>query len=83
MTERPDALDDLLAASGLPAEEQEAVQRHADSLLHAEPPVRIAVDADCPGCDYPERAFDPTTGVFSCSSLNHNQCGYTSTDRDR
>jgi hypothetical protein len=48
-----------------------------------ERPVRIAVDADCPGCGYPERAFDPATGLFSCSSLNPNQCGYTSADRDR
>jgi hypothetical protein len=33
MTERPDALDDLLASSSLSADDQETLQRHADRLL--------------------------------------------------
>lgn len=43
---------------------------------------KIAIDADCPGCGYPERAFDPATGTFSCSSLNRARCDYTSAERD-
>lgn len=46
-------------------------------------PVRIAVDADCPGCGYPERWFDPATGLFGCSSLNLEPCDYVSAERNR
>lgn len=46
-------------------------------------PLRIAIDADCPRCGYPERFFEPGRGVFGCSSLNPNPCGYESTERKR
>jgi hypothetical protein len=45
-------------------------------------PLRIAIDADCPRCGYPERFFEPERRVFGCSSLNPNPCGYESTARD-
>lgn len=44
--------------------------------------VRIAVDADCPRCGYPERFYEPARQVFGCSSLNPQPCGYESTERD-
>lgn len=47
-----------------------------------EQPVRIAIDADCPGCGKPERSFDPARGVFACSSLGGGPCGYESTERE-
>jgi hypothetical protein len=37
----------------------------------------IAIDADCPSCHYPERTFNPATGVFGCT-----KCTYTSTERN-
>jgi hypothetical protein len=45
-------------------------------------PLRIAIDADCPRCGYPERFFEPDRGVFGCSSLSPTPCGYESTTRD-
>lgn len=50
--------------------------------LRGAPWLRFAIDADCPGCGYPERSYDPSTGLFGCSSLNPSQCGFTSTERD-
>jgi hypothetical protein len=44
-------------------------------------PVRIAIDADCPKCGYPERFYEPARGMFGCSSLNPSPCGYESTER--
>jgi predicted small metal-binding protein len=46
------------------------------------PSPKIAIDADCPACGYPERAFDPETGLFSCSSLNPEKCDYESRERE-
>jgi transposase len=40
-------------------------------------PLLIAIDADCPGCSWPERHLTPSTGVFGCS-----KCTYTSTERN-
>lgn len=44
-------------------------------------PTRIAIDADCPKCGYPERFFDLERRVFGCSSLNPTPCGYESMER--
>ena len=44
-------------------------------------PIRLAIDADCPECGYPERFFEPERGVYGCSSLNPKPCGYESTER--
>jgi hypothetical protein len=44
--------------------------------------IRIAIDADCPGCGKGERSFDPARGVFGCSSLGSAPCGYESAERD-
>jgi hypothetical protein len=43
---------------------------------------KIAIDANCPACGYPERAFDPSAGEFSCSSLNPEPCDYVSRERN-
>lgn len=37
----------------------------------------LAIDADCPSCHYPERTFNPATGVFGCP-----KCAHTSTERN-
>lgn len=46
-------------------------------------PVRIAIDADCPSCGYPERFYEPARAMFGCSSLNPNPCGHESKERSR
>lgn len=38
--------------------------------------LRVAVDADCPHCGWPERWFDTTTRRFGCI-----KCPYTSDER--
>lgn len=39
--------------------------------------IRIAIDADCPGCGWPERWFDTLTRHFGCV-----KCSYTSDERN-
>lgn len=46
-------------------------------------PFLIAIDADCPRCGKPERAYDPARAVFLCSSMGGGPCGYESTERNR
>ncbi len=41
-------------------------------------PFKLAIDADCPGCGWPERNFDTTTNLFGCS-----KCKYTSANRNK
>lgn len=48
----------------------------------ARPTNLIAVDADCPGCGYPERRYNLDTGIFSCSGLNPERCRYESRERN-
>jgi len=40
-------------------------------------PIRLAIDADCPHCGWPERFFDTGTKTFGC-----RKCDYTSEERD-
>lgn len=55
---------------------------HADHTLDAAhrpvPELRFAIDATCPGCDYPETSFSPALDQFVCS-----RCGHTSTERPK
>ena len=39
--------------------------------------IRVAVDADCPACGWPERFFDTMSRRFGCI-----QCGHTSDERN-
>ena len=57
-------------------------ERGPDMPVGPPRPLRIAIDADCPCCGYPERFYEPGREVFGCSSLNRNPCGYESTDRN-
>ncbi|MDY7528477.1 MULTISPECIES: hypothetical protein [unclassified Cryobacterium] len=38
---------------------------------------RLAIDADCPSCGWPERNFDTTSRLFGC-----NKCTHTSDERN-
>lgn len=54
----------------------------ADVLELPAPPrgmseLRIAIDADCPSCGFPERWLSPERSVFGCS-----KCGAESSERD-
>lgn len=60
----------------LTAEPCDHSQAHGDQRLGGEGP-RIAVDADCPACGWPERVFDTITRRFGCI-----RCAYTSDERD-
>lgn len=40
---------------------------------HAVPELRFAIDATCPGCDYPEIGFAPARDEFVCSRCLHTQ----------
>lgn len=42
------------------------------------PELRIACDATCPGCKYPEIGFAPARDEFACS-----RCGHTQTERPK
>lgn len=68
---------DLATAEALCERIQAAIayerRRAADEAL----PLRIAIDADCPKCGWPERNLDPATGVFAC-----RHCPYTSRERN-
>jgi hypothetical protein len=44
-----------------------------DSPHQAKPELRIAIDATCPGCDYPEIGYTPQRGEFICSRCGHTQ----------
>lgn len=61
--------------------EPEGLSEHEKQIRDAEPidpaTIRLAIDADCPGCGHPERRFDPNTAVYSC-----RHCPYTSGYRD-
>jgi len=48
----------------------------ADATHDIEPELRFAVDATCPGCDFPEIGYAPGRAVFTCS-----RCGHEQTDR--
>lgn len=80
------ATDDLCACGcGLPADE--CVPAATSAILGVpklgdQPPLRVAIDADCPSCGYPERFYEPARQVFGCSSLNPQPCGYESTERE-
>ncbi|WP_410580278.1 hypothetical protein [Amycolatopsis sp. lyj-108] len=37
----------------------------------------LAIDADCPACDGPERTFTAATGLYGCT-----RCTHTSFERD-
>lgn len=39
---------------------------------------KLAIDADCPNCGWPERNFDTTTKLFGC-----RKCDYTSNERNQ
>ncbi|OHU47161.1 hypothetical protein BKG82_26245 [Mycobacteroides chelonae] len=39
---------------------------------------KLAIDADCPGCGWPERNFDTQSKLFGC-----RKCEYTSADRTK
>lgn len=39
--------------------------------------IRICIDASCPSCNWPERLFSPTRGLFGCA-----RCRYVSTERE-
>ncbi|AIY17751.1 hypothetical protein GUY44_06960 [Pimelobacter simplex] len=54
------------------AEPQEATRHRAI------PEVRIACDATCPNCKYPEIGFAPARDEFVCS-----RCGHTQTERPK
>lgn len=49
--------------------------QHEDSSVQhrAVPEMRFAIDATCPGCDYPEIGYSPTTEQFVCSRCLHTQ----------
>lgn len=75
-------VNDERAGAELIAEERGELDAEAAEV--AGPPaggVFFAIDADCPGCGKPERAFDPARQVFMCSSIG-GRCGYESTERD-
>lgn len=38
----------------------------------------IPVDANCPGCGWPERTYDVVSQTFGCAL----SCGHESSDRD-
>lgn len=46
----------------------------ADMAAHG---LKLAIDADCPGCGWAERNYDPATGLFGCS-----RCEFESYGRD-
>ena len=39
--------------------------------------IRIAIDADCPHCGWPERSYNTMTRTFACV-----KCPYTSDERN-
>lgn len=52
---------------------------HEHHMGHrAVPELRIACDATCPGCKYPEIGFAPARAEFVCS-----RCGHTQTERPK
>lgn len=74
---------DLLRAHGIPTDEPviEApepltIKPHGDPTLGGSG-LRIAVDADCPHCGWPERWLDTQTRKFGCI-----KCTYTSDERN-
>lgn len=44
-----------------------------DAGHRAVPEMRFAIDATCPGCDYPEIGFSPALEQFVCSRCEHTQ----------
>lgn len=63
------------------AEAEQLIVRVRNAITYergrAAHPLLIAIDADCPSCHYPERTFNPVTGVFGCT-----KCAHTSTERN-
>lgn len=47
-----------------------------DNPHNPKPELRFAIDATCPGCDFPEIGFAPDRGKFVCS-----RCGHTTDTR--
>lgn len=49
--------------------------QHADPKLRHRPvpEMRFAIDATCPGCDFPEIGFSPALDRFICSRCLHTQ----------
>lgn len=72
----PDAAQHFLDHEGLPAESSEPFKINGDPTLGGDG-LRVAVDADCPHCGWPERYFDTTTRRFGCL-----YCRYTSDERN-
>lgn len=44
----------------------------------AVPELRLAIDATCPGCGFPEIGYAPAREEFTCS-----RCGHTTTERPK
>ena len=54
--------------------------QHVETAADHEPlpELRVAIDATCPGCNYPEIGFAPAREEFICS-----RCGHTQTERPK
>lgn len=52
------------------------VKFHGDPTLGGSG-LRLAIDADCPHCGWPERFYETTSRRFGCI-----KCGYTSDERN-
>lgn len=45
-------------------------ERQVLAIASAEP-ILLAIDEDCPGCGWPERRFDTSTGLYGCAKCSH------------
>jgi hypothetical protein len=71
----PDEVDQLIR-KGAPLERDLPVKDHGDPTLGGDG-LRIAIDADCPHCGWPERWFNTGSRRFGCI-----KCDYESDERN-
>lgn len=45
--------------------------------------IRVCIDADCPGCGWPERWADAAPDLSEIKTFGCNKCEYRSQERDR